>query len=515
MLCLLCVPMVVGSGVGRTSGIASDVVSGFSRTVTAQDLSSVQTIRIGVLRNGAYDVVTLPLETYVARVLAGEALPGSEPAAMEALAIAIRTYTVGNRGKHRAEGFDLCDQTHCQVMRTSVPATERAALATAGRVLLYKGEPATVFYSASCGGRTEKPSNVWPGSEDLPYLPSKSDDGCGGFPEWRTELTLADLERALHGAGYTGTLKNMRVASRNESGRVARLALDGLTPSRISGQDLRAAIGRSISWQYLQSAAFELKRTGDSFRFEGHGAGHGVGMCVIGSAKLATAGQSAAQILTRYFPGTDITSVGPRMTAAPPADRPVIAPPRPAAAPAPARPAAPAPVDLALSLPEGDDGERAVVTTLVRRERDALSNILDVSAPPRLTVRFHPTTDAFERATGMPWYALGSVKSGDLHFVPMNVLRDRGVLERTVRHQIVHALADASFANRPAWVREGAALHFSETGSSVAPLGRGACPEDVELLRPTSIGALSDAMVRARACFERQLSSGKSWRDVK
>src|SRR5262245_40300151 len=153
-------------------------------TPAAQDLSAGPTIRIGVLRNGTYDIVTLPLETYVARVLTGEALPGSPPAAMEALAIVVRTYTEGNRGHHRAEGFDLCDQTHCQVMREASPATERAALATAGKILMYKGEPATVFYSASCGGRTEKPSNVWPGAADPAYLPSRADEGCGGWPEW-------------------------------------------------------------------------------------------------------------------------------------------------------------------------------------------------------------------------------------------------------------------------------------------------------------------------------------------
>ena len=94
---------------------------------SAQELGSTSTIRIGVLKDGSYDVVTVPLETYVSRVLAGEALPGSEPAALEALAITIRTYALGNRSRHRAEGFDLCDQTHCQVMRTATPATDRAA----------------------------------------------------------------------------------------------------------------------------------------------------------------------------------------------------------------------------------------------------------------------------------------------------------------------------------------------------------------------------------------------------
>jgi SpoIID/LytB domain protein len=540
-------------------------VCGLSQPIAlGQGLSSADTIRIGVLKSGSYEIVVLPVETYVARVLAGEALPGSEPAALETLAIAIRTYALENRGRHRADGFDLCDQTHCQVMRASTPATERAALATANQVLLYKGLLATVYYSASCGGRTEKPSNVWPGSEDPPYLPSKDDDGCQGFPEWSTELSMADLQRALRAAGFTGVLRNVKIADRNESGRASRIEIEGMTPAEISGQDLRAAIGRTLGWQYLQSASFQLTRSGKAFRFTGHGNGHGVGLCVIGSAKLAEKGETARQILERYFPGTTIGTIGPRLTAAPPdRDRPSIAPPprttvatpspsvsAPAASTAPAasssttaKPAAeipatapPAPVaaaapspsaapstsassatstatDVVISLPEGDEGERAVITSLVRRERDELARALGVEAPSRLTIRFHPTTDAFERMSGRPWFTLGSTGQNDLQFVPLTVLRDRGILERTIRRQLVHALADAALEGRPAWVRDGAAAYFAESGDSSS--SRLACPVDVELTRPLSAGAYGDATRRARACFERQLSARKDWRTVK
>jgi SpoIID/LytB domain protein len=512
-------------------------------SILGQGLSSADTIRIGVLKNGSYEIVVLPVETYVARVLAGEALPGSEPAALETLAIAIRTYALENRGRHRADGFDLCDQTHCQVMRTSTAATERAALATANQALLYKGQLATVYYSASCGGRTEKPSNVWPGSEDPPYLPSKPDDGCQGFPEWSTELGIEDLQRALRAAGFTGALRNVKIADRNESGRASRITLDGMTPAEISGQDLRAAIGRTLGWQYLQSASFQLTRSGKAFRFTGHGNGHGVGLCVIGSAKLAENGETARQILERYFPGTSIGTIGPRLTAAPPdRERPSMAPPPritgatpppSISVPPPSPTAAPPPVsvapaasltpaasvtlaatDVVISLPEGDEGERTVITSLVRRERDELARTLGVQAPSRLTIRFHPTTEAFERTSGHPWFTLGSTAGqNELQFVPLTVLRDRGILERTIRRQLVHALADAALDGRPAWVREGAAAHFSEAGESSS--GRVACPQDVELTRPLSVGAYGDASRRARACFERQLSARKDWRAVK
>lgn len=476
-------------------------------TPGAQKQSSTDDMRIGVLRDGSYDIVTVPLETYVARVLSGEALPGSEPAALESLAIAIRTYALGNRGKHRGEGFDLCDQTHCQVMRTVSPATERAALATAGSLLLYRGAPATVYYSASCGGRTEKPSHVWPSAQDVPYLPSRRDDGCGGSPEWSAEIAAGDLQRALHAAGFRGVLRNVRIASRNESGRVAQIGLDGLTPSTISGQDLRAAIGRTLGWRYLQSTAFELRRSGRGFRFRGQGAGHGVGMCVIGSTKLATAGESVEHILGRYFPGTTIGTIGTRAAAeAPAAASPISVPPRTSAS-------GPPPGGVSVLLAEGGETDRTAVATLAANARDELARTLAIAAPPQLTLRFHPTTDAYERATGQPWFTLGNMIGSELHFVPLAILRERGVVERALRRQLVHLLTGAALAGRPQWVREGAALHFSERAHG--GLSRAICPPDAELLRPASIGALGDAYARAHACFERQISAGREWRDVK
>jgi peptidoglycan hydrolase-like amidase len=124
---------------------------GFRAGDRRQDGRSQRFVSASRAGNG-YSVTTVPLDPYVARVLAGEASPDSQPAALEALAIAVRTYALANLRRHRSEGFDVCDQTHVQVVRTATPATERAALATAGQVLLDRGSPAAIYYSASCGG---------------------------------------------------------------------------------------------------------------------------------------------------------------------------------------------------------------------------------------------------------------------------------------------------------------------------------------------------------------------------
>jgi SpoIID/LytB domain protein len=469
-------------------------------------------LRIGFVRpGGGHTIQTLPLDDYIARVLGGEAARDSPAAALEVLAITSRTFALGNRDRHRADGFDLCDETHCQVVRTATAATTLAAQATAGQVLMRNGAIASVFYSASCGGRGEIPSNVWPGADDPPYLPSNDDDACGGAPAWTAELAEADLRRVFRAAGFRGDrFRGMRVASRNSSGRVARLRLEGLTPTEISGQDLRVVVGRTLGWQHIKSAAFEVRRQGAKgargaiYRFVGRGSGHGVGLCVIGSTNLAARGVSVPAILARYFPGADI--------AIPPSRR------APAAAPVPG---------VLVSLPDDDVGERAAIARLTMQARDELAATLGVPPPATITLRFHPKTDDYERATGQPWFTSGAWVKGvkaELHLLPLAVLRERGVLERTIRHELVHAMADGVLGNRPAWVREGAAIYFAgerpipgqrTPGGEARPEPRPECPQDNELLRPVSVGALSNAYARARTCFARQISSGRSWRDVK
>jgi SpoIID/LytB domain protein len=477
-------------------------------------------VRVGFAKpGGGYTVVEMPLETYVARVLAGEAARDSRPAALEALAITVRTFARANRARHRADGFDLCDQTHCQVVRAATAATERAAAATDGQLLMHGGAPAIVYYSASCGGHTSAPSEVWPGHEDLPYLPSKRDDACERAPEWDAELRANDLARALRAAGFRGSLHAIHVTAHTPSGRVATLRLGGMDPGQISGQDLRVAVGRTLGWQHIKSTDFDLHAHGDLYRFSGHGFGHGVGLCVIGSTRLAERGQSAAQILARYFPGLAVAAESVR---APTATATATSPrPLPASSTNPAR-ATPA-NEVVLSLPDEDEGDRRAIQRDIGRARDELARTLDVPPLPRVAVRFHATTDDYERATGRAWFTSAAIVNGELHLLPLATLRARGVLERTVRHELVHLITDNALAGRPAWVREGAATYFAGAPGVAGDLQRPAfkpdprasCPADNELLRPVSAGALANAYARARTCFAKQIAAGKTWRDVR
>jgi hypothetical protein len=100
-----------------------------------------------------------------------------------------------------------------------------------------------------------------------------------------------------------------------------------------------------------------------------------------------------------------------------------------------------------------------------------------------------------------------------MHFIPLTVLRERGVLEKTIRHELVHVLTARALASRPLWVREGAASYFA--GERIGVLPKAACPTDQELSRPVSPGASSTAYARATACFARQMAEGKKWTEIR
>ena len=132
---------------------------------------------------GALTVVnTLPLEEYLRGVVPRELGPDHFPEleALAAQAVAARTWVLTQIGRHGAGGYDVCPTAHCQVYGgagAEHELSDRAVRETAGEVLSWKGEPATAFFSSTCGGHTEAVENVFD-HEPVPYL-----KGVACYPE--------------------------------------------------------------------------------------------------------------------------------------------------------------------------------------------------------------------------------------------------------------------------------------------------------------------------------------------
>lgn len=282
---------------------------------------------------GVTAVNRLSLEEYLAGVVGGE-LGRRDPREVEALraqAIVSRTYALRNRGRWRALGFDfratVADQVYLGVGSENQLASA-AVNDTRGRILAWNGQAIDAFFFSTCGGRTADGTEVFRGA-DRPYLRSVFDlrpDGsawCDISPrfrwheEWNADQLVAALRRSLpETAGVppsrVGSVRDVRVTGRTASGRVGELTIalaDG--DVRVSGAAVRQTL-RTPAGEILRSAAFTLEESSADGRVtrlvaDGSGAGHGVGFCQWGSIGRARAGQSAAEILAAYFPGTSLT----------------------------------------------------------------------------------------------------------------------------------------------------------------------------------------------------------------
>ena len=475
--------------------------------------SAGKTVRLGPAGGGRAS--TLPIEVYVARVLAGEAEPRSAQGAHEALAVAIRTYSLFNAGRHERDGFDLCDSTHCQVPRMATAATRRATLATAGRILTYQNRPAELFYSASCGGVSESASQVWPGA-DYPYLQVVKDDVHDEDVPWTLGLTLEQIERVLARVGFEGRLREIRIDERNASGRVALLALDGLVPDVIRGDQFRMAVGPTT----VRSTVFEMERDGDQVRLTGRGYGHGVGMCVIGAGRRAARGESVEQILAQYYPGLELTPLSRAMTrAAPPAPRTASPPAAP-----PATAARLARGGVIARVPVSSPTDAGALERMASAAHDDLARALGVSVAP-LAVTLYGTLEDFRAVTGQPWWVSSVAEGTSIDLAPLALLEQREGLDLTLRTAVAELLVAQALRDRPRWVRVGAARYFARSAvdrnavdrnRATAPAGDAArCPADAELTLAVSAVAQRDAEARAQACFASRFARTRNWRSVR
>ena len=236
----------------------------------------------------------------------------AEPEALKALAVAIRTYAVKNRGRHGRDGSDFCSTTHCQRFGGSAAGADSriadAVRTTAGQVLLdHSGHAADSYFGASCGGETANLGTLW-GKHPPEYLEGVRDEFCvtGPHATWTDVISRADLLRALQSDARTDTgsrLDQIAITKRDETGRAEFIKLEGEQDKTIRGWDFKIIVGRVLGWNLLKSSRFEISRNGSNFVFRGSGFGHGLGLCQEGAHVMATRGTSYERILEKYFPG--------------------------------------------------------------------------------------------------------------------------------------------------------------------------------------------------------------------
>jgi len=260
-----------------------------------------------------------------------------------------------DREDHR--DFQVCADDHCQryqgVPKIISAAAAQAVDETRGLFLVYENEICDARFSKSCGGVSEAFENAWEDTP-IPYLQPISDaaiqhplirheaqaeqwilsspqaycnttdgnilrqilpsfdQGTTDFFRWKVEYQREELEAILaakSGINF-GTLLDLAPLQRGPSGRMIKLKIVGSEKSIVVGKELE--IRRWLSKSHLYSSAFVVRAERDGkgiptkFILHGAGWGHGVGLCQIGAAVMATKGFTAEEIVKHYFKNAEL-----------------------------------------------------------------------------------------------------------------------------------------------------------------------------------------------------------------
>jgi hypothetical protein len=87
------------------------------------------------------------------------------------------------------------------------------------------------------------------------------------------------------------------------------------------------------------------------------------------------------------------------------------------------------------------------------------------SAIPALEIRLNDSTGDFVGRTGQPWWAAAATKGNRIELQPLAILKRRGVLNNTLRHELAHVVIDIVSRDRaPRWLEEGFAIYLAGEG---------------------------------------------------
>ncbi len=224
---------------------------------------------------GSLNVVNaLPVDQYVKGVIPNESPPSWPQAELRSQAVAARSFAL--TGAVGGNGFDLYNDTRSQVyegMASETAATNEAADATRGQVVMYGGRIAETYFSACSGGHTESVQNVFYGPS-VPYLVGVPDpyDGACPLHNWKLEFSGPEISAKL-GAYLDGRLKQVVVTKRGVSPRIVSAKLIGTGgTTAIRGDQLETALGAYSTWMDFQKLV-NGKAAGGGGKEEGKPAG--------------------------------------------------------------------------------------------------------------------------------------------------------------------------------------------------------------------------------------------------
>ncbi|MBN8702094.1 MAG: SpoIID/LytB domain-containing protein [Bacteroidetes bacterium] len=248
------------------------------------------------------------IENYIGGVVESE---GGGKAAVEYYklqAILCRTYTLAHLRRHELEGFQLCDQVHCQAYKSRTLKKEiiDAVEGTKGLVVVDSDlSLITAAYHSNCGGETVNSEDIW--SLPKSYLRSRKDSFCLAQTQanWVKKTTAQKWNNYVFSkvnslpTDCTMVRTYSPIYSQEET-RKTYYTVDSTRriPLRVIRDD----------WQ-LKSTYFSVEQNGDEIILKGKGFGHGVGLCQQGAMEMAKKNYSYKEIIHYYYKDVHIVDL--------------------------------------------------------------------------------------------------------------------------------------------------------------------------------------------------------------
>ncbi len=277
-----------------------------------------------------FDVINhVNLEAYLPGVLDKELYDHWKPATYLAQAIAARTYALDRiiaDGPGRHYDVESTQASQAYGGKTAHALAQRAVADSAGLVLTWNGKVFTTYYSSTCGGMGQNPTDAFGKPSVPPLNPATAHDWCSHSKHYTWGPIKHDrkqVSRRLAAWGSAvrspiaalGEIYTIRISHVNPLNRPVRYEITddkGKTYS-LRGESLRLALNWSSPGidvpappGRVKSSFIDLKVDGDTVVVVGRGYGHGVGLCQYGAEGMARAGYTPEQILAHSYPGAKI-----------------------------------------------------------------------------------------------------------------------------------------------------------------------------------------------------------------
>lgn len=286
------------------------VVLIFVKEIKEQNINSnvINNKNVRIQRtNGSID--TVPFESYIIGVLAGEMPANFELEALKAQALAARSYVLKKMEQNKNNDYDIVDTVMNQVYldesqmkakwkdqyEEKLQKITKAVNDTQGEYIAYNGEVIQAFFFSTSSGKTENSEEVF--QESLPYLRSVDSTWDSDVSPVFNEIykfTLEEFYQKLN-LPYEEKLQ-MNIVDTTSTGRIKNIEINR---QKFKASDLTKLLN-------LRSTYFNIEQNGNIITIQTKGYGHGVGMSQYGAQAMALKGYNYQEIIKYYYQNVEI-----------------------------------------------------------------------------------------------------------------------------------------------------------------------------------------------------------------